>query len=80
MRIEVYYPPYLTDGRTQPNFTVEENDWDYGGTYTITVELYQGTTDTMRVSMLAGEYRTTPPRRYSSYGYGARSDVQHAWK
>lgn len=56
MRIEVYYPPYLTDGRRQPNFTVQENDWSYGGTYTITVELYEGTTDAMRVSMLAGEH------------------------
>ena len=55
MRIEVYYPPYLTDGRRQPNFTVQQNDWSYSGTYTITVELYEGTTDTMRVSMLAGE-------------------------
>ncbi|KAH9927682.1 copper radical oxidase [Fomitopsis serialis] len=58
MRIEVYYPPYLTDGRQQPNFTVEENDWSYGGTYTITVELYEGTTDTMRVSMLAATSST----------------------
>ncbi|KAI0925387.1 hypothetical protein AcV7_005644 [Taiwanofungus camphoratus] len=58
MRIEVYYPPYLTQGRRQPNFTVEENDWDYGGTYTISVTLYEGTTDTMRVSMIAATSST----------------------
>ncbi|KZT66328.1 copper radical oxidase [Daedalea quercina L-15889] len=59
MRIELYYLPYVTDGRTQPNFTVEENDWDHGGTYTaISVGLYEGTTDTMRVSMLTATSST----------------------
>lgn len=58
MRVEVYIPPYLTQGFIQPNVSVEQNDWDYGGTYTITVTLYQGTTDTMRVSLLAGVYNT----------------------
>lgn len=65
MRIEVYYPPYLTQGRRQPNFTVEENDWDYGGTYTISVTLYEGTTDTMRVSMIAGTFRSFMPHQES---------------
>lgn len=55
MRVEVYYPPYLTDGRIQPNVTVEHNDWDYGGQYNINVTLYQGTTDTMKVSLVAGK-------------------------
>ena len=54
MRIEVYYPPYLTDGRTQPSFTVAETDWNYGGQYQITVTLHQGSTSTMRVSLIAG--------------------------
>ncbi|KAL6310273.1 copper radical oxidase [Sparassis latifolia] len=58
MRIEVYIPPYLVTGLKQPNFTVAENDWDYGGTYTITVSLYQGTTDTMRVSLVAATSST----------------------
>lgn len=55
MRIEVYYPPYLTEGRIQPNVTVQNNDWEYGGQYTIDVELYQGTISDMRVSLVAGE-------------------------
>lgn len=58
MRVEVYIPPYLTQGFIQPNVSVEQNDWDYGGTYTITVTLYQGTTDTMRVSLLAATSST----------------------
>ncbi|KAI0667510.1 hypothetical protein C8Q78DRAFT_1105323 [Trametes maxima] len=53
-RVEVYIPPYLTDGRVQPSFTVDEQDWAYGGTYTIHVNLHQGTTSTMRVSLIAG--------------------------
>ncbi|KAL7277999.1 hypothetical protein ACG7TL_007952 [Trametes sanguinea] len=53
-RVEVYIPPYLTDGRQQPSFTVDEQDWNYGGQYTIHVTLNEGTTDTMRVSLIAG--------------------------
>ncbi|EKM51417.1 uncharacterized protein PHACADRAFT_263528, partial [Phanerochaete carnosa HHB-10118-sp] len=51
MRVEVYIPPYLSQGLIQPNFTIDETDWDYSGTYQIEVNLFQGTTDTMRVSM-----------------------------
>ncbi|EKM51419.1 uncharacterized protein PHACADRAFT_263533 [Phanerochaete carnosa HHB-10118-sp] len=58
MRIEVYYPPYLTDGRTQPSFTIEETDWNYGGQYSITVTLHEGTTSTMRVSLVAATSST----------------------
>lgn len=54
MRIEVYIPPYLNEGRTQPNFTVNETNWQYGGKYEINVNLFHGTTDTMRVSLIAG--------------------------
>lgn len=54
MRIEVYIPPYLSQGRTQPNFTIAETDWEYSGKYEIEVNLFHGTTDTMRVSMIAG--------------------------
>ena len=56
MRIEVYYPPYLTQGRQQPSFTIIENDWDYSGTYSINVTLYEGTVDTMRISLVAGKH------------------------
>ncbi|KAI0641646.1 hypothetical protein C8Q79DRAFT_918971 [Trametes meyenii] len=57
-RVEVYIPPYLTDGRVQPSFTVDEQDWAYGGTYTIHVNLHQGTTSTMRVSLIAATSST----------------------
>ena len=53
--MEVYIPPYLTDGRKQPSFTVDQKDWAYGGSYTIHVQLLQGTTSTMRVSLIAGK-------------------------
>ncbi len=56
MRIEVYIPPYLSEGRTQPNFTITETDWAYNGTYTINVKLFHGTTSTMKVSLVAGMY------------------------
>jgi hypothetical protein len=55
MRIEVYIPPYLNQGLTQPEFTIAETDWALGGQYSITVTLFQGTTSTMRVSLVAGK-------------------------
>ncbi|RPD73041.1 DUF1929-domain-containing protein [Lentinus tigrinus ALCF2SS1-7] len=58
MRVEVYIPPYLTQGFAQPSFTVDENDWQYGGSYTIHVTLHQGTTANMRVSMIAATSST----------------------
>ncbi|THH11527.1 hypothetical protein EW145_g572 [Phellinidium pouzarii] len=51
-RVEVYYPPYLTSGLTQPEFTINETDWAYNGQYLITVTLHEGTTSGMRVSLL----------------------------
>ncbi|KAI0697984.1 copper radical oxidase [Cytidiella melzeri] len=58
MRIEVYVPPYLTQGLTQPNFTIAETDWSYGGSYQINVHLFHGTTSTMRVSLIAATSST----------------------
>ena len=55
-RIEVYIPPYLNQGFTQPTFTITETDWALGGQYTIEVTLHQGTTSTMRVSLIAGQF------------------------
>jgi hypothetical protein len=55
MRVEVYVPPYLSQGLTQPEFTIVETDWDLGGQYDITVNLFQGTTGTMRISLVAGK-------------------------
>lgn len=55
-RIEVYIPPYLSNGLTQPEYNITDTDWAYGGDYQITgIKLYQGSTSTMRVSLLGGE-------------------------
>ncbi|KAF9220620.1 copper radical oxidase-like protein [Gyrodon lividus] len=55
MRIEVYIPPYLNQGFRQPEFTITETDWSLGGQYEITVTLFQGTTGSMRISLIAGK-------------------------
>ena len=60
MRVEVYIPPYLTAGRTQPSFNITETDWSYGGQYQITPLLHHGTTSTMRVSLVAGKFGSLP--------------------
>ena len=56
MRIEVYIPPYLNQGFKQPTFTITQTDWAFGGQYSIVVTLFQGTTGTMRISLLAGGF------------------------
>ena len=56
LRIEVYIPPYLSQGLTQPVVTVTNTDWAYGGQYQITVKLSQG--QTMRVSLVAASSST----------------------
>jgi hypothetical protein len=53
LRIEVYIPPYLNQGFTQPVVTVPNTDWAYGGQYQINVQLFQGATSGMRVSLVA---------------------------
>ncbi|KAF8169415.1 copper radical oxidase [Mycena galopus ATCC 62051] len=53
MRIEAYYPPYLTQGRVQPSFTITTTDWAYRSSHPIVVTLHQGTTATMKVSLVA---------------------------
>jgi hypothetical protein len=51
LRIEVYIPPYLSQGLTQPTVTVPNTDWAYGGQFQINVQLFQS--QTMRVSLVA---------------------------
>jgi hypothetical protein len=56
-RIEVYVPPYLTQGFTQPSYKLPEADWAYGGQYQITnVVLPQNSG--MRVSLIAATAST----------------------
>ncbi|CAG7847892.1 WSC domain-containing protein ARB_07867 {ECO:0000305} Flags: Precursor [Serendipita indica DSM 11827] len=57
-RMEVYVPPYLTDGRIPPTYTIVERDWEYSGTYQITVNLPQGPISNLRISLL-GAMSTT---------------------
>ena len=52
-RIEVFLPPYLLSGLTQPTVTVSNTDFAYGEDFTIEVELFQGMTSTMRVSLMS---------------------------
>jgi Domain of unknown function (DUF1929)/Glyoxal oxidase N-terminus len=52
-RVEVFVPPYLLSGLTPPTFTITNTDWAYGQQIQITVHLFQGTTATMRVSLMA---------------------------
>jgi hypothetical protein len=57
-RVEVYIPPYLNQGLKLPTFTIAETDWELGRQYTIEVTLFQGTTNTMRVSLIAASSST----------------------
>ncbi|KAJ7479694.1 galactose oxidase [Mycena latifolia] len=57
-RIEVYIPPYLAQGLTQPSFSIVDTDWAYGSQHSITVTLHQGTTSTMKVSLIAATSST----------------------
>jgi hypothetical protein len=58
LRIEVYIPPYLNQGLTQPVVTVPNNNVGYGGQFQINVQLFQGTTSGMRVSLVAATSST----------------------
>ena len=51
LRIEVYIPPYLSSGLTQPIVTVPNTDWAYGGQYQINIQTFQG--QALRVSLVA---------------------------
>ncbi|KAH8988288.1 copper radical oxidase [Lactarius hatsudake] len=58
LRLEVYIPPYLNQGFTQPVVTVPNKDWAYSGQYQINVQLFQGSTSGMRVSLVAATSST----------------------
>jgi hypothetical protein len=52
-RVEIFSPPYALSGLQKPTYTITNKDWTYGESIQITVQLFQGTTATMRVSLLA---------------------------
>ena len=58
LRIEVYIPPYLSEGLVQPVVTIPNTDWAYDGKYKINVQLFQGQTSGMRVSLVAATSST----------------------
>jgi hypothetical protein len=58
LRIELYIPPYLNQGMTQPIVTVSTLDWAYDQTYTINVQLFQGNTAGMKVSLVGATSST----------------------
>ena len=65
---QVYIPPYLAQGLKQPTFNLQSTDWTYGGSYDITnVNVFQGTTLTLRASLLAA------PSSTHGNGMGART-------
>jgi hypothetical protein len=67
-RVEVYVPPYLTQGLKQPTFHLPNNDWTYGDSFPITsVTLFQATTSSLRVSLVAA------PSSTHGNGMGART-------
>jgi hypothetical protein len=58
LRLEVYVPPYLNQGFTQPSFTITNTDWAYGQQVSITVTLHQGATSGMKVSLIGATSST----------------------
>ncbi|KAJ6532912.1 galactose oxidase [Mycena vulgaris] len=57
-RIEVYIPPYLAQGFTQPSFNLTDTDWAYGSKHKIEVTLHHGTPSRMKVSLIAATSST----------------------
>ncbi len=41
-RVEVFVPPYLQGGKTQPKLTITDTDWTYGSQHQFTAKLFQG--------------------------------------
>ena len=53
-RLEYFLPDYLLSGAAQPEFEIEDKDWEYDGVYTFTITspLAEGI-ENMRVSLMA---------------------------
>lgn len=52
-RVEVFMPPYLLSGLEMPTFTVSNTDMAYRESFDVTVQLFEGTTSTMTISLIA---------------------------
>ncbi|KAH8993021.1 copper radical oxidase [Lactarius akahatsu] len=72
LRIEVYIPPYLNNGLTQPIVSIPNTDWAYGGQYQINVQLFHGQTSGMSVSLIAATVE------YSRQRHGRPHDFPRA--
>lgn len=55
-RMEVFLPPYLLSGATQPTFTLSETDWTWEAAYSFTIT--SATSGTIKVSLLGSESST----------------------
>lgn len=79
---KVYIPPYLTQGFRQPTFTITNTEWTYGGTFQISVQLFQGTTSNMRVSLIAGmsfALQSTGPLAHRRTAQPRRARMARSW-
>ncbi|KAF2458758.1 hypothetical protein BDY21DRAFT_283734 [Lineolata rhizophorae] len=56
MRVEVFVPPYLMGDPARPAYDIDDDDWDYEGTYSVTVTA--GSTAGMRATLIAPESST----------------------
>jgi len=57
LRMELYVPPYLSQGLRQPVVTIPVTEWAYGGMYMVNVQLFQGTTPS-KISIVAATSST----------------------
>jgi hypothetical protein len=55
-RLEVFLPPYLLSGATQPTFTLPQNDWIWEADYSFTITSSSG--GDIKVSLLGSESST----------------------
>ena len=55
-RVEVFTPPYLLSGLSQPTFNISSTDWAYGVSVTFT--LTSGSTTNLKVSLLGAVVST----------------------
>jgi hypothetical protein len=57
-RVEMFLPPYLLKGATQPSYTITNVDWSYGEEVTISITLPTGNAAGARVSLIGAASST----------------------